>query len=135
MSIALICEDGREVVVTRKAAALSEVLAGSAKIEHKLDKIRFDVLVNVVDYLHHYDGKAPPEIKSPLINKNLSENGVDAWSVLFINSMASEMQHLHALTNASHELKINPLTHLCCAKIASLIKGQPLNRIKEILKI
>jgi hypothetical protein len=37
------------------------------------------------------------------------------------------------VTQAANYMDIRSLLHLGCAKVASLIKGQPLEKIKEIL--
>ncbi len=42
---------------------------------------------------------------------------------------------LYDLILAANYMDIKSLLHLGCAKVASLIKGQPLEKIKEILAI
>jgi len=42
-------------------------------------------------------------------------------------------QQLYDLILAANYMDIKSLLHLGCAKVASLIKGQPLEKIKEIL--
>jgi hypothetical protein len=50
-----------------------------------------------------------------------------------IDKVGEVKQNLYDLILAANYLDIKSLLHLGCAKVASLIKGQPLEKIKEIL--
>lgn len=71
----------------------------------------------------------------PLRSRNMldiCENRLDAE---LINSICSENQlsFLYDLINLSLQLQIKSLLYLGCSKVASLIKGQPLDQIRQIL--
>jgi hypothetical protein len=57
----------------------------------------------------------------------------DAWDAEFIDRIGENRQMLYDLILAANYMDIKSLLHLGCAKVASLIKGQPLEKIKEIL--
>lgn len=51
----------------------------------------------------------------------------------YIDKIGETRQQLYDLILAANYMDIKSLLHLGCAKVASLIKGQPLEKIKEIL--
>ena len=55
------------------------------------------------------------------------------WDAKFIDSIGENKQELYDIILAANYMDINSLLHLGCAKVASLIKGQPLDKIKDIL--
>ena len=57
----------------------------------------------------------------------------DSWDADFIDGIAPNRQALYDLILAANYMDIKSLLHLGCAKVASLIKGQPLEKIKDIL--
>jgi len=93
-----------------------------------------ETLKHIVDYMNHHKGSEPPIIEKPLRNKKMSENVKDKWDAPFIDGIADKSkQNLYSLILAANYMDIKALLHLGCAKVASLIKGQPLEKIKEIL--
>jgi hypothetical protein len=58
----------------------------------------------------------------------------DKWDAVFIDAVGDgDRQTLYDLILAANYLDIKSLLHLGCAKVASLIKGQPLEKIKDVL--
>lgn len=55
------------------------------------------------------------------------------WDADYIDKIGETRQQLYDLILAANYMDIKSLLHLGCAKVASLIKGQPLEKIKEIL--
>ena len=55
------------------------------------------------------------------------------WDADYIDKIGDTRQQLYDLILAANYMDIKSLLHLGCAKVASLIKGQPLEKIKEIL--
>jgi hypothetical protein len=51
----------------------------------------------------------------------------------YVDKIGETRQQLYDLILAANYMDIKSLLHLGCAKVASLIKGQPLEKIKEIL--
>jgi S-phase kinase-associated protein 1 len=88
---------------------------------------------NVVKFMEHHRGVEPPIVEKPLRSKVMKEVCKDAWDAEFIDSVGENRQNLYDLILAANYLDIKSLLHLGCAKVASLIKGQPLEKIKEIL--
>jgi S-phase kinase-associated protein 1 len=57
----------------------------------------------------------------------------DPHDAQFIDEIGEDRQQLYDLVLAANYLDVKSLLHLGCAKVASLIKGQPLEKIKDIL--
>merc|ERR1711998_705567 len=84
--------------------------------------------------MNHHQGTEPAIIDKPLRNKKMSENVKDKWDAPFIDGITEKSkQALYDLILAANYMDIKALLHLGCAKVASLIKGQPLEKIKDIL--
>ena len=90
-------------------------------------------LQNVVDYMNHHKGKQPPIIPKPLRFKQMSQVTENKWDARYINEVGEDKQALYDLILAANYLDINSLLHLGCAKVASFIKGEPLESIPNIL--
>jgi S-phase kinase-associated protein 1 len=93
-----------------------------------------DSLTSVVEWLDHHKGVEQPIIQRPLRSKVMSELTTE-FDAKFINEIAEKsMGGLYDLITLANYLDVKPLLHLGCAKVSSLIKGQPLDKIKDILK-
>jgi S-phase kinase-associated protein 1 len=90
-------------------------------------------MANVVKFMEHHKGTEPPIVEKPLRSKVMKEVCKDEWDATFIDAVGEVRQDLYDLILAANYLDIKSLLHLGCAKVASLIKGQPLEKIKEIL--
>ena len=55
----------------------------------------------------------------------------DSWDADFIDKIGKDRQNLYDLILAANYMDIKGLLHLGCAKVASLIKGQPLEKLSE----
>jgi S-phase kinase-associated protein 1 len=91
------------------------------------------VLELVVEYMIHHAGTEPDIVEKPLRSKNMKDVVKDQWDATFIDNLALEKQKLYDVILAANYMDIRSLLHLGCAKVASLIKGQPLDKIKGIL--
>lgn len=91
------------------------------------------VLREVVRYVASHKTKQPPVIEKPLRSSVMKNVCVCQWDAWFIDSVAEDRQLLYDIILVSNALNIQGLLHLGCAKVASLIKGQPLERIREVL--
>jgi hypothetical protein len=94
----------------------------------------------IVDYLkHHVDDENIKIIPKPLTSNNLKDvcktmdNGCDEWDVDFINRFSNK--DLYNIILHANNLDVSGLLHLGCAKVASMIKGQPLEKIRDILAV
>jgi len=138
-TIKLISKDAKDFTVDKKYAFISNLVKTSMEqdasaTEIPMPGVKGDILARVVDYMNHHKGTEPPIIEKPLRSKVMKEVCKDSWDAEFINSIGdSDRQKLYDLILAANYMDIKGLLHLGCAKVASLIKGQPLEKIKEIL--
>lgn len=56
------------------------------------------------------------------------------WDADFIDRIGDSRALLYDVILASNYLDLKSLLHLGCAKVASLVKGQPLEKFKSILE-
>mmetsp|Transcript_683 Transcript_683/g.852 ORF Transcript_683/g.852 Transcript_683/m.852 type:complete len:181 (-) Transcript_683:82-624(-) len=137
--ITLVSKDSKSIQVVKKYAFISQVIKTS--LENDSDSknlpimgVMAETLESIVEYMNHHQGTEPAIIDKPLRNKKMSENVKDKWDAPFIDGITEKSkQALYDLILAANYMDIKALLHLGCAKVASLIKGQPLEKIKEIL--
>lgn len=83
--------------------------------------------------MNHHKGAEPAIIEKPLRSKIMKDVVKDPWDAVFIDKIGENRQQLYDLILAANYMDVKSLLHLGCAKVASLIKGQPLEKIKDIL--
>lgn len=128
-------------VVSFTHAKLSKVIQaaftsnGTADNELPLNDLEGPIIKSIVEYLQLCNGNEPEKILQPLRSKVMSEV-TTTDQAKFIDDFASThtRDQLYQLISAANQLDIDGLLHLGCAKVASLIKGEPLEKIKEILQ-
>jgi len=137
--ITLKSSDGKAFEIPRNYAYLSNLVKTSletdaAATELPLSGVKSDVLAKIVEYLIHHAGKEPGVPEKPLRSKNMKEVcAAHPWDADFIDAVAVSKQSLYDVILGANYLDIKSLLHLGCAKVASLIKGVPLAKIKAIL--
>jgi len=124
--------------VERKYANISTLVKTSLEndenaAELPIPAVQGAILEKIVEYMNHHKGTEPPIIEKPLRSKVLKDVCQDKWDAEFIDKIGDNRQQLYDLILAANYLDVKSLLHLGCAKVASLIKGQPLEKIKEIL--
>lgn len=97
------------------------------------DTIKPQALRYIMEYIAHHENKQAEIIEKPLRSKIMRDVCKDEWDAKFIDTIGETRQDLYDLILAANYMDISPLLHLGCAKVASLIKGQPLEKIKAIL--
>lgn len=143
----LVSRDGIEMQVSMQDAKLSHLLTsmlegicpghilrggGGARFTMP---IQSSVLARVCSYLEHHQGKPAQVPAMPLRSRVMKDVCEDAWDAEFLDDVHNKsVNDLYDLTIAADFLDIECLLHLCSAKIASLIKGRPLHRVKDILR-
>lgn len=138
-SLTLISNDGVSFTLDRKNACLSNLVKTSLEsdpfaTELPMPGVKGVVLKRVVVYLNHRKGIAAAPIEKPLRSKLMKDVCKDAEDAAFIDGIGEHnRQDLYDLILAANYMDIKCLLILGCAKVASLIKGQPLEKIKEIL--
>ena len=131
-------KDKKEFVVERKHAFVSTLVKTSLENDDKAEEVPIPgvtgaILELVVNYMKEHKGVEPPIIEKPLRSKVMKDVCPHKWDADYIDKIGENRQQLYALILAANYMDIKSLLHLGCAKVASLIKGQPLEKIKEIL--
>jgi len=124
--------------IDRKHAYVSVLVKTSCEndetaTEVPLPGVEGPILQLVVEYMQHHKGVEPAIIEKPLRSKVMKDVCKDDWDAQFIDKIGEDRQQLYDLILAANYMDIKSLLHLGCAKVASLIKGQPLEKIKDIL--
>jgi len=136
--ITLVSKDDRRFTVERKHAYVSNLIKTSIEQDPSASEVTMmgakgDILAKVVEYIQHHKGQEPPVLEKPLRSKVMKELCKDPWDADFIDKIGEDRQALYDLILVANYMDIKSLLHLGCAKVASLIKGQPLEKIKDIL--
>lgn len=137
-SIQLISKDKQVYHVEQKHAFISNLIKttleqDAAASEVNIPGVESAVLQKVIEYMKHHKGTEPPIIPKPLRSKEMKQVCSDQWDAVWIDKIGDTRQDLYDLILAANYMDIKSLLHLGCAKVASLIKGQPMEKIKEIL--
>ena len=135
--IKIIVKEGKEILISKKAAELSELLKQAMKDYPKETSFPLDELDEkngelIKEYLAHYNGESPKEIEKPIASNEM-KNLTDEWSSSFIDKLSVE--DLSNLTVAANYMGINSLLDLCCAKVATLCKDKSEDEIFKLFKI
>lgn len=138
--VTLLSADNVKFEVTKKQAILSKLV--SATLENDISATEIPVpgakgviLAHVIEYIKHHNGVAEAIIEKPLKSKIMKDVCSDKWDAEFIDGIGTDRQTLYDLILAANYMDIKCLLHLGCAKVASMIKGQPLEKIKDILAV
>jgi len=149
--VKLISKDGEEFKVSREYAMISTRVSDSLRDQRtsssfindaaenvggevRLEEVCARALGHIVEYMDHHQGTEPPILERPLRSKRLSDVCSDRWDADYIDRIGDNSRvQLYELIIGANYMGVNSLLHLGCAKVASLIKGQPLERIRELL--
>jgi len=131
-------DNNKKILIDKKNAYISVLVKtsienDSAAKEVPLPGVEGPILELVTEYMNHHKGVEPPIIEKPLRSKIMREVCKDSWDAEYIDGIGIDRQKLYDLILAANYMDIKSLLHLGCAKVASLIKGQPLEKIKDIL--
>lgn len=134
-------EDGtRGVKIDKTHACMSKLIATSLDTDGKCKELPLPsiakraTLEKVVEYMMYHKGQPGKIVEKPLRSSVMREVCDDAWDADFIDGVfSSGKQALYNLILAANYLDIACLLHLGCAKVASIIRGKPLEQIKSLL--
>jgi len=134
----IVSKDKKEFDIEKKHAFISTLIKTSldtdpSATEVPIPGVASAILVEVIAYMNHHKGVEPPIIEKPLRSKVMKDVCKDPFDADFIDRIGENRQALYDLILAANYMDIKSLLHLGCAKVASLIKGQPLEKIKDIL--
>jgi len=137
-TVKLISKDKKEFTVEKKFAQISTLVKttleqDTSATEVPIPGVTSAILAKVIEYMEHHKGTEPPIIPKPLRSKEMKMVCSDSWDAAYIDKIGDTRQDLYDLILAANYMDIKSLLHLGCAKVASLIKGQPLEKIKDIL--
>jgi len=137
-TLKIVSKDKKEYDVERKNAVISTLIktaldTDATATEVPVPGVASAILAEVVTYMNHHKGVEPPIIEKPLRSKVMKDVCKDPFDADFIDRIGENRQALYDLILAANYMDIKSLLHLGCAKVASLIKGQPLEKIKDIL--
>jgi S-phase kinase-associated protein 1 len=138
--ITLVSNDNKRFECTFKEIQCSTMLTSAFNDLNNTDdkeiilsNIDSSTLFNIVKFLKYHNGTEPPLPEKPVKSKEMKEITTE-WMAKFIDEvLANDTENLYKLISAANYLFINSLLHICCAKVASLIKGLPLDEIKPAL--
>ncbi len=138
--LTLVSADGRRFEVNRKYACVSKLVCQAIENDSKATEVPIPgakgvVLAMIVEYMNEHKGTEPAIIEKPLRSKLMKDCVKTAWDAPFIDGIGENRQALYDLILAANYMDVKSLLHLGCAKVASLIKGQPLEKIKDILAV
>ena len=137
-SIVVFCKaDGKELLVSRKAVALSDLLSQAlegdpdcARIE--IDHIKSNVAVKAVEFMEQCLLHPPTNIPSPLPSTIMSEI-VSPAEAKFVDDL--DLQMLFQLLLAANYMAVQALVTLLSAKVASLMKNKSPHNIRKTFGI
>lgn len=137
--IKLVSKDRREFEVQLSHALISKLVKTAVDTDPETKEVpvpgvHSDALARIVAYMAHHKGVEAPPIEKPLRDRVMRNVVKDVWDADFIDPIADTRQLLYDVILGANYLDINGLLHLGCAKTAALIKGQPLEKIKEVLQ-
>jgi S-phase kinase-associated protein 1 len=112
------------------AGAKEQVEARNAEpIEVK--QVSAPTLQLIAEYLQHHNGTEQAEIAKPIRDTNMEKIVQDPFDAKFINKQTKKV--IFKIILGANSMACQPLLHLGCAKIATLIKGKSPEEIKKIL--
>jgi S-phase kinase-associated protein 1 len=137
-TLKLVSKDKKEFEIERKNAFVSTLVKTSldtdaSATEVPIPGVTSAILAEIITYMNHHKGVEPPIVEKPLRSKVMKDVCKDPFDADFIDRIGENRQALYDLILAANYMDIKSLLHLGCAKVASLIKGQPLEKIKDIL--
>jgi hypothetical protein len=134
-------------VVTRREASISQVIRDMMgndphQVQFRLQGVKSDELAAIVEYMRHHNGQDAAPVPEPLTSTEMKDVCADAWDAAFIDKYGcaknrSEKQSnavFYRICLASNRLQMNVLRQLCMAKMASLIKGKPIDQVVSIFE-
>jgi S-phase kinase-associated protein 1 len=129
---------GVNFVVEKDIALMSTLVASMLEgneddgVEVPLPNVSGEILEQVLEFLKYIKENPLNEIDKPLKSSIMSENVNDPWFATFTDK---DQSIIFELILAANYLDIQPLLDLCCAKVASLIKGKTPEEIRRTFNI
>jgi S-phase kinase-associated protein 1 len=124
--------------VGRQAALISTLVKTAVESDDGANEVAIpavegDILELILNYMNQHKGTEPPLVDKPLRSKVMKDVCKTSFDAEYIDDIGENRQQLYDLILAANYMDIKSLLHLGCAKVASLIKGQPVEKVKDIL--
>jgi len=108
-------------------------------------KINSKMMDIINEYLIHHNGTDIKTIDKPISSLNMAEvkfednTTIDTWDVDFINNLSTPcpgagLKTLLELIEAANYMDMKGLLDLCCAKLATIIKGEKIDDIEKLFE-
>tara|TARA_B100000674_G_scaffold489564_2_gene503760 strand:- start:286 stop:783 length:498 start_codon:yes stop_codon:yes gene_type:complete len=137
--VTLSSNDGKEFSISKDNILISQLISSMitecSNINETipLPNVNSSSLEKIIEFCNHYtENNDFNEIEKPLRSSKM-EDVIPPWYASFVDSM--EMELLFEVVKGANYMAIKPLLDLCCAKIASMIKGKSPEEIRETFGI
>ena len=132
----LLCKDGEVYEADIEAAKQSILINGliedgGTDDEIPIPQVNKPIMEKVMQFCEHLKEHAPLEIEKPLSSTDMTQV-VDQWHADYINL---DQEMLFEVTMAANYLDVKPLLELCCAKVASMIKGKSVEETRQFFNL
>lgn len=119
-------------------ANLSKTLETAFEKDHDsipvLSDISSEQMRDLVAYMNARKGKSGPMPKKPLTSSNLAASGMDDIDLAFVETVSAKGNaYVYAMTIAVNYMDMPGLLEAMCAKVASLIRNQPIEKVRELV--
>lgn len=134
--ITLITMGGHKLKITKQNAMISKLLAQIIESDPNAEEIPLPQVTQrtlslILEYANHHAGVPQEILEMPLKSTKMSENCKHKWDAEFIDRIGDQSRKsLYDLIKGANYMDIKCLLHLGSAKVASWIKGVPLETIK-----
>jgi hypothetical protein len=124
--------------VDKSCAVISALVKEAMDKDSSMDSLDLAVnktsLQSIVEFMEYHKGKEPKNPEKPLKSAVMAEVCEDKWDADFIDTLTEKkLQNVYDLVLAANYMNIPSLLHLASAKIASLVRDQPMDKIRSIL--
>jgi len=129
---------GQKFQVKKKDALISVVVKTSLEqdadsTEVPVPSVESATLELIIEYMGHHAGVEPELVEKPLRSKKMRDVCKDPWDADYVDRISKNRQSLYDLILAANYMDVKSLLHLGCAKVAALIKGKPVESIRDVL--
>lgn len=139
MRLKLLTNDDREMHVDLEDIIISNLIKtvteGSEEDDEEeipLPNVSFPVLEKVVEFTRHYKTSPMVYVPKPLpSNISTINEVVGDWYGDYIMNLDEEL--LMRVIDASNYMDIEPLQEICCAHIATVLRGKEPDEVRRIL--
>jgi hypothetical protein len=143
-TVILTSKDGKSFKMSEDIAKVSKLVETAISGDDTTDErivplsVTSDDLARVVHLMRIMDGKELKIVKSPLVYKNYLENfkSEDKIGYKIANYIQKlDTKQLYSLILTLNYMDVKALLHNACAKVGSMIKGEPIEKFVDILKV